>query len=171
MRRQKGFGVIAAVVVVVILALLAAAIVAVGTTQQMTIAQDVQSARAWQAARSGTEWGLFQVLQSPALVPPGTGLWAVGTGGDICPAGGGLGPGVDAVATLNLTADTGFFVTVTGSCWRYNEGESAPGVPQTTVVYQIRAVACPVAGGCPAVGAAVAAPGYIERTRVVVATN
>jgi MSHA biogenesis protein MshP len=168
MTRQNGFGAIAAIVVLVMLAALAAAIVAVGTAQQTTISQDVQSARAWQAARSGTEWGLFQALQPAA----NGGAWSVGGGSDLCPGGGGLGHGADQTATLNLTAATGFFVTVTGSCWRYNEGESAPGTPQLTVVYQIRATACPVAGGCPsAAAAAIASPGYVERTRVVIATS
>ncbi|HEX8962570.1 MAG TPA: hypothetical protein VF801_06160 [Rhodocyclaceae bacterium] len=178
MKREQGFGAVAAIVVLVILALLAAAIVAVGTSQQTTIAQDVQSARAWQAARSGTEWGLYQALQAPTLTPtPGTGVWAVGTAGDLCPAGGALGHAAanDKTATLDLTASTGFFVTVTGQCWRYNEGESAPGTAQPIVVYRIRATACPIAGGCPPAGpaapAAVASPGYVERTRVVIATN
>lgn len=165
--RQKGFGAIAALVVLVVLAALAAGIVFVGTSQQTAFTQDIQSARAWQAARAGTEWGLFQALQPPAS----GGTWSIGGGSDVCPAAGGLGHGASASTTLDLTASTGFFVTVTGDCWRYNEGESAPGTPQVVTVYQLVAVACPVAGGCPAAGAAAAAPNYIERRRAVIAAN
>lgn len=168
MSRQRGFGAIAAIIVLVILAALAAAIVAIGTSQQTAIAQDIRSARAGQVARAGTEWGLYQALQ-PA------GVW-FGAGGP-CPAGGALGAGVDVATTIDLTAATGFAVTVTASCWRYNEGQTivvAPPLPPALAptvinVYRIQAVACPVAGGCPS--AAVASPGYVERTRVVIATN
>ncbi|MDP2794371.1 MAG: prepilin-type N-terminal cleavage/methylation domain-containing protein [Sulfurisoma sp.] len=163
MNRQHGFGAIAAIVVLVILAVLSAAIVSVGSTQQMTSAQDVLSARAWQAARAGNEWGLYQALRT-------TGTWYVGAAGDPCPAGGALGHGTQASQTLDLTTETGFRVTVTGDCWRYNEGESVPGTPQTVGVYTIRAVACPAAA-CPATDAMVAGAGYVERTRAVIATN
>ncbi|HEX8987408.1 MAG TPA: hypothetical protein VF816_05565 [Rhodocyclaceae bacterium] len=172
--RQQGFGVIAALVVVVMLAVLAAAIVAIGIVQQTSLAQDVQSARAWQAARSGTEWGVYQALQAPTLSPAGTGIWALGAASDICPAGGALGHGTDGKTTLDLTAATGFYVTVTGQCWRYSEGlDSSPSVQQhLTLVYRIQATACPVSTGCPATaGAQVSSVGYVERSRVVVVTN
>jgi MSHA biogenesis protein MshP len=164
MKRQRGFGAIAAIVVIVILAGLSAAVVMVGTTQQSTFTQDLLAARAWQAARTGTDWGLFQALQP-------SGIWSVGAASDLCPAGGSaLGNGKDRTTTLDLTATTGFYVTVTGRCWRYNEGLQPSGAVQTVSVYNITAVACPV-NGCPATGAAVASPGYIERSRSVVATN
>lgn len=160
---QKGFGVIAAIVILVILGLLAAAIVSLGTTQQMTSAQDVLSAKAWQAARAGNEWGLYQALRT-------TGAWREGGPSDLCPAGGALGPGTPLSQPLDLTADTGFWVTVTGDCRRYNEGESVPGTLQTVRMYQITAVACP-STPCPALDASVAGASYIERTRVVIATE
>ena len=146
MTRQRGFGAIAAIVILVILAALAAAIVAINTSQQISAAQDVLSARAWQAARAGNEWGLYQALK---------GSWTSCTG---------------ANQSLDLTADTGFHVTVSCDSWAYNEGESAPGTVQTVRVYRIKAVACPAAT-CPASDASVAAAGYIERTRVVIATD
>jgi MSHA biogenesis protein MshP len=167
MNRQQGFGAIAAIVILVILATLAAAIVSLGTTQQMTSAQDVMSAKAWQAARAGNEWGLYQALQP-------TGVWYEGSASDPCPAVGTLGEGA-AVSpqTLNLTAvdDVGFYVTVTGSCWRYNEGESALGTAQPVRIYRVTAVACPVSPCPPSDPAVVAGPGYVERTRVVLAAN
>lgn len=163
MNRQRGFGAIAAIVVLLILATLAAAIVSIGSVQQMGSAQDILSARAWQAARAGNEWGLFQALRA-------AGIWTEGAASDLCPAAGALGAGAPVSQTLNLTADTGFNVTVTGSCWRYNEGETVPGTPRTVRVYRITAVACPAAA-CPDASAAVAGAGYVERTRVVLATN
>jgi MSHA biogenesis protein MshP len=163
MKRQRGFGAIAAIVVLVILAALAAAIVSIGSAQQIGSAQDVMSARAWQAARAGNEWGLFQALRA-------TGTWTEGATSDLCPAANAIGAGTAVTQTLDLTADTGFRVTVTGSCWRYNEGESVPGTRQTVRVYRIRAVACPAAT-CPDNTAAAAGVGYVERTRVVLATN
>ena len=146
MRAQRGFGAIAAIVVLVMLAALAAAIVAVGSTQQLTSAQDVMSARAWQAARAGNEWGLYQALR---------GTWAECS---------------NLSQPLDLTADTGFHVTVSCDSRLYNEGESVPGTPQAVRVFHIQAVACPAAA-CPATDVSVAGPGYIERTRVVIATN
>lgn len=147
MMHQRGFGAIAAIVVLVILAALAGAIVSISTTQQITSAQDVMSAKAWQAARAGNEWGLYQALK---------GSWTSCTTGTNQP--------------LDLTADTGFHVNVTCDSWLYNEGESTPGTPQTVRVYRIKAVACS-ATPCPASGALVAGVGYIERTRVVLATD
>lgn len=163
MSRQNGFGAIAAIVVLVILAVLSAAIVSLSSVQQIGSAQDVMSARAWQAARAGNEWGLFQ-----ALTPAGT--WSQGAVSDLCPAAGALGHGAQVTQTLDLNVDTGFRVTVYGDCWRYNEGESTPGTAQTVRIYRIRAVACPAAT-CPAADATVAGPGYVERTRVVLATD
>lgn len=140
---QRGFGAIAAIVILVFLAALAAAMMKLGVSQQMGSAQDVLSARAWQAARAGTEWGLFQAIQN-----------------DRC-----------AVLTLDLSASTGFWVTVTCTSNTYNEGESVAGTSQKRKIYTINAVACNDSGGCPANGNQVASPGYVERARQVVATN
>ncbi|MBS1228575.1 MAG: biosis protein MshP [Proteobacteria bacterium] len=154
-RRQSGFGAIAAIVVLVILALLSAAIVSISTTQQITSAQDVQSAKAWQAARAGNEWGLYKALKNET--------WSASPA-DTCIT-------APRNATLDLSAVTGFYVTVSCASWPYNEGETVPGTPSTLTVYQVKAVACPVAAGCPALDASAAGLGYVERTRVVLATN
>jgi MSHA biogenesis protein MshP len=151
MTRQKGFGAIAAIVVLVILAALSAAIVSIGTAQQIGSAQDVLSTRAWQTARAGNEWGLFKALSSTTPADP----WKTCSG---------------LSQTIDLTVDTGFRVTVFCDSWPYNEGETVPGTAKTTRVYRIRAVACPTAT-CPDASAAVAGAGYVERTRVVLATN
>jgi len=160
MNRQNGFGVIAAIVILVIMALLASAIVSLSSTQQITSAQDVMSAKAWQAARAGNEWGLYKALNSSTPLD----AWKT------CPNGAGK-----LSQTLDLTLDTGFQVTVTCESWPYKEGESgSPLVARDVRVFQIKAIACPATtpvSTCPAANASVSGVAYIERTRVVLATN
>jgi MSHA biogenesis protein MshP len=161
MSGQRGFGAVAAIAVLVILAALSAAIISVGTSQQMASAQDILSARAWQAARAGNEWGLYRALQAGQP-------WA----GAACDANAD-GTLNTQTAPLDLTADTGFQVTVSCDSWLYSEGEElVGGTPQakTVRIYRITAVACPAAS-CPATDATVAGAGYVERTRTVLATN
>lgn len=143
-----GFGAIAAIVILVILASLAAAITIFGTAQQLGSAQDVLSARAWAAARTGNEWGLFQALRSG-------GSWTA------CSS---------ASQTLDLSATAGFWVTVTCDSKPYNEGESTPGTPKVVRVYRIESTACNNAT-CPGNAAVSTSLGYIERKRQVIATN
>jgi MSHA biogenesis protein MshP len=138
----RGFGAIAAIVVLVLLAALAAAIVRIGGTAQATQAQDLLGARAWQAARAGTEWGLYQALK---------GSWTTCAG---------------ASQTLDLRAESaGMVATVSCSSATYNEGEASPGVPQQRRVITIDTVACN-AGACPDNSRATQ-PGYVERRRQV----
>lgn len=61
---QRGFAIPAAIFIVVILAALAAFLVSVGGGQQLGHAQDVAGIRAFQAAKSGVDWGVFQVLNT-----------------------------------------------------------------------------------------------------------
>jgi len=62
--RQRGFGIVAAIFILVILAGLAVAITVVSTTQHIGSALDIQGGRAYQAARTGIEWGLYKALKS-----------------------------------------------------------------------------------------------------------
>ncbi|MFB0936564.1 MAG: pilus assembly PilX N-terminal domain-containing protein [Propionivibrio sp.] len=73
----SGFALPSAIFLLVILASLAAFLVNVSTTQSTTSAQDVQGARAYQAARAGVEWGLYQVLDplNATAVAPGNPAW------------------------------------------------------------------------------------------------
>jgi MSHA biogenesis protein MshP len=144
-RSQSGLGSIAVLVVLVALAALAAAIVRIGSTAQVTLAQDILGARAWQAARAGTEWGLYQALK---------GGWST------CD---------NLSQTLDLRADTGMRVSVRCSSQVYNEGESSPGVPRTVRLITLDAVACN-SSACPDDAMAVQ-PGYVERRRQVLVTQ
>src|SRR5690606_25053060 len=100
-RRQAGFALVAAVFILVALALLGAYMVTIGGVQRTTVAQALQAARAYQAARAGIEWGTRRVVADSA-----------------CPAG----PTVIALADPVLN---GFQVSV--SCasgpTRYRDGD------------------------------------------------
>lgn len=61
-RKQSGFAIVSAIFILVALAVLGAFIAAVSSMQHVGSALDVQGAQAYQAARSGTEWGVAQAL-------------------------------------------------------------------------------------------------------------
>jgi len=86
-RRQCGFAMVSAIFLLVVLAALGAFMVTFSGVQHITQAQDIQGSRAYWAARSGIEWGVYQAVKaSPA----------------------------SCVASKNLTGPGG--VTVTVSC-------------------------------------------------------
>jgi MSHA biogenesis protein MshP len=58
--RHKGFAIVSAIFIIVVLAALGGFIATVSTTQHVGSALDLQGARAYQAARAGTEWGIAQ---------------------------------------------------------------------------------------------------------------
>jgi MSHA biogenesis protein MshP len=63
-RRSAGVGLVTAIFLLVVLAGLGVAMVTVFTAQQNISSLDVQGARAYQAARAGIEWGLFQQMRN-----------------------------------------------------------------------------------------------------------
>lgn len=63
-RMARGFAIVTAIFILVVLAVLGAFIVNVSTSQHIGSALDVQGSRAYQAARAGMEWGLYQQLRS-----------------------------------------------------------------------------------------------------------
>ena len=65
---QRGFSLISAIFLLVVIAALGTFAVTLSTTQQQSAALDVMSARAYQAARAGIEWGAYQVLNGGACV-------------------------------------------------------------------------------------------------------
>lgn len=62
-RQQGGFGLVTAIFLLVVLSGLGAAMLTFFTAQQQSSSLDITSARAYQAARAGIEWGAFQVVQ------------------------------------------------------------------------------------------------------------
>lgn len=75
---QGGFAIVAAIFLVVVLAALGAFMLTFSSVQHITSAQDVQGTRAYQAARTGIEWGAYQVLIN-SNCPSSTTLTAGGT--------------------------------------------------------------------------------------------
>jgi MSHA biogenesis protein MshP len=59
--RQRGVSIISAIFLLLLFAAIAAFMVSMMSTANITSAQDVQGARAYQAAQAGAEWGLFQL--------------------------------------------------------------------------------------------------------------
>lgn len=140
-RRERGFLIIAAVFLLVVLAGLVAYLTTVSTTSQAASAADQNSAKAYQAARAGAEWGAYQLLRT------------TGTFKTTCDGGG-------ATATHNLSfASTLSAFTATVTCTRVTLTEGAVSVK----AYRLAVNACnaPSGGACPNV--ATTAATYAER--------
>ena len=59
--RQRGVSIITGVFLLLLMSVLAAVIANVVSTAHVNIAADIGGARAYQAARAGAEWGMFQL--------------------------------------------------------------------------------------------------------------
>ncbi len=64
MPRCQGFALILAIFMIVTLAAIGVYLVTVSTGQVQAVTQDEQGARAYQAARTGVDWGAFQLLRN-----------------------------------------------------------------------------------------------------------
>lgn len=152
-RRVKGFAIVSAIFILVVLAALGAFIVSISTSQQIGSALDIQGVRAYQAAKSGVEWGIYQVESAPAYnFSYGTPAVAIGSANPntrACPAS----PTSFLPAPPTLA---GFTVTVT--CAATVDASNGP------TVFRLTSTACnqPAAGACPNAAPA-AGFDYIER--------
>lgn len=63
-KHQGGFALVIAIFIVVVLALIGIMMVTIGGVQRATAAAATQGTRAYYAARSGIEWGVFKALTS-----------------------------------------------------------------------------------------------------------
>ena len=63
LRRQAGVGLVTAIFLLVVIAGLGVAAVSLFTSQQAGANLDLEGARAYQAARAGIEWGLYEQLR------------------------------------------------------------------------------------------------------------
>lgn len=142
-KHQQGFAYIAAIMIVVVLAMLGVAAVRMATTQETGATQDELSARAWQAARAGNDWGLYQALKLGS-----------------CPV---------ASTSLDFRANNGFIVTVSCTATTRYEGETVAGAPNAKTIYEIDAIACNsnTTVSCPGSAQQMPNPGYVERRRTV----
>lgn len=123
----SGFALVNAIFLLLLMAGLAALIANLATSQHAGSAMDVQGSQAYQAARAGIEWGVYQQLRSASCVAAKTSF-------------------SPPAAAASLSA---FRVTVT--CTKY------PGATVAQDVYQIESTACNQpdgAGDCPGVAGA-----------------
>lgn len=67
--RQYGFAIVSAIFILVVLAALGGFVATVATTQHIGSALDVMGARAYQAARAGTEWGIYRAVTASSCDP------------------------------------------------------------------------------------------------------
>jgi len=65
-RKQSGFVLVLAIFMLVMLASISAYLLTISNLQVQTAAQDELSSRAYQSARTGIEWGTYQILRTPA---------------------------------------------------------------------------------------------------------
>jgi MSHA biogenesis protein MshP len=124
LRRNAGIGLVTAIFLVVVLTGLAVAMVGIFASQQATSSLDVQGARAYQAARAGIEWGLYQNMRQGGQCSPSTSFALPTTG-----------------------ALRGFVVTVTCTSVAAPAGGAA-----SLARYTLTAIGCnlqPANGSCP----------------------
>lgn len=140
----RGFVLPSAIFLLVILASLAAFLVNLSMTQSRTSAQDVQGARAYQAARAGIEWGLYRVLDptNATVVAPAAPAW----------------PNMPACANAAGLAIEGFTVAVGCTAYDYSEA----GTNRRIRVYRLVATASSGVAGTAS---------YIEREVAVTASK
>ncbi|MDD3379904.1 MAG: hypothetical protein PHD68_01625 [Rugosibacter sp.] len=154
-KRMQGFSIVTAIFILVVLAALGAFIVSISTNQQIGTALDIQGVRAYQAAKSGVEWGLYQV-ESVSVYN-----FSYGDGTPVAMAVGNANPNTRACpaspASFAPAAPTlaGFTVTVT--CAATDDVNNGP------TVFRVVSTACnqPAAGACP--NNAPTSPDYVER--------
>ena len=70
LNHMRGFSLVAAIFILVVLAALGAFMITIGEAERWTAAAAVQGARAYQAAQSGIEWGIYRSLNGVPCTPP-----------------------------------------------------------------------------------------------------
>jgi MSHA biogenesis protein MshP len=125
-RRQAGVGIVTAIFLLVVLAGLGVAMVGIYTSQQSSANLDLLGAQAYQAARAGLEWGIFQHRRNPPCpakstiaMPPGTSLSAFTVYVSCTPQGAG-----DLTRYVIRSEACNMPDTVNASCPLMNKAES-----------------------------------------------
>lgn len=135
-RRQRGVSIITAIFLLLLFQALAVYMLWLSSAQNRGAAQDVQGAQAFQAAKAGVEWGLYQLQRNTACASPAGGV------------------------PLNFAGTSFADFTASVTCTRTGNTTEQSNVVQ---VYQITATACnqPVGGSC--MGIAAGNNAYVER--------
>ena len=124
-KMQQGFSLISAIFLLVVIAALGTFAVTLSTTQQHSTALDVQGVRAYQAAKSGIEWGAYQVSRNAGACA--------------------------ATTTLPVAAGTLSALTVTVQCTAspFDEGSRTVANGNPVMVYSLVSTATLGAAGTP----------------------
>ena len=117
----SGFTLVSALFILVVLAALGAAMAKISQRQHLGSAAEIETARAFQSARAGLEWGAFQVLRNPA--PPAA------------------APACFSATSFNPPGSLAGF-TVTVSCTRTPPSGTVSDGATTLAFYQLVANAC-----------------------------
>lgn len=136
--RARGFTMMSMLFILVALAALGTALAALSQRQQLGSAGELASARAYQAAFAGLEWGSHQILRA------------------------GSAPACFATRSFTLPNQLADF-TVTVSCTRTPGSGTVTDGDQSLAFYALVATACnlPLAGACP--NGSTTEPTYAER--------
>jgi len=137
---QRGFVLPSAIFILLVLAALGVAILNISSSQSRNALMDELSARAYQAARAGLEWGLYRRLIDNSTCD------AAGT--------------IKSFALPSVSGSTLGEFSVTVTC------TSVVAINKKTM-YRIESTACnnqnPVGGSCPGTAATRALANYVER--------
>lgn len=115
MKRSRGFALMMAVFLIVTLASIGAYLLTVSTGQAEAVAQDEQGMHAYQAARSGIEWGAYRVLRDAACPGATTLPMPGGFFAEVTCAQTGLEREGDLDVTIFLVTSTGCNATSCGT--------------------------------------------------------
>ncbi|MFT6343062.1 MAG: MSHA biogenesis protein MshP [Paraglaciecola sp.] len=121
-KSQQGFTLVTAIFLLVVLAGLGAFMTTISLNQQIGSTLDFMGAKAFQAARSGTEWGLYKVLNTPPSCISSTDIGVINdmrvtmTCSVIAP-------------TVNITeAGIGVIYSITATACNIPDSDTCPGV-------------------------------------------
>lgn len=124
---QHGFSLVTAIFLLVVLSGLGAVMMTFFTAQQQSSVLDMLGSRAYQAARAGMEWSVFQITQSGVVSPPGQFVTACQGGATntplVLPAGTQLSP-FSVVVSCGATSH----VEGANPLWVYSITSTASGV-------------------------------------------
>jgi MSHA biogenesis protein MshP len=154
---ERGFSLVAAIFLLVVLALLGALIASVTGMQQASGQLDVLGVRAYQAARTGMEWAIYQVVDpGNTLNPTSCGTQSPPNPPNMpnCPA---------SPTTLPALGGSLSGFTVKVECTPYPASGNITEGNRQVRVFEIVVTACSPSGSCPN-----GSPGngYVERRLV-----
>lgn len=132
-RLAAGFSVVTALFVVVVLSALGVAMMSLTTSQQTSAALDLLGARAYEAARAGVEYGVYQQLINGSCVASRS----FGLGGSLSTFT------VTVLCTVNPTPGMGAImnrITVTATACNQPAGGVCPNAATTSADYVQRTV-------------------------------